>query len=309
MHFQQSEAWQKFQESLDRQTFLRSGDGWQYLAILEHGTGNSRLFCPYGPSADSLDGFRAALTSLITLGQQQNVSFLRVEPTSPDQADILKQLGWKKTSYQKLNPEHTRLIDLSLSKEDLLAQMSQPARNIYRNYHKKGLVIHQSTDPDDIDIFLGFIHQVADRTGMRPHSDTYLRTQAKALFPTGHAKLWIAKLDNKPIATAITFDDQTTRYYAHAGASSLPDHRKLNASTAIVTEAIVDAKQQGLETFDLYGITPDTDEQNPSWAGFTKFKKSFGGKDIAYGGTWDLPLKPLAYWSYRLYQSLRQKLR
>lgn len=67
-HFLQSTAWQAFQESLGRTTFRDSGPGWEYLAILERSTGNSRLYCPYGPTADDEHSLAAALDSLAQLG-------------------------------------------------------------------------------------------------------------------------------------------------------------------------------------------------------------------------------------------------
>lgn len=306
IHFHQTKAFQDFQESLGNKTFRRSGDNWEYLAILEHGKGNSRLFSPYGPSATNDQAFQQAIADLIELGKEQKATFLRVEPLELSQAEWLKNEGWHKTTYQKLNPQHTRIIDLTQPEDQLISNMAQPVRNIFRNYHKKGLTVTQSTNPDEVDIFLDFIHQVAARTGLRPHSDDYIRQQAKSLFPIGAAKLWIARLSEQPIATIITFDDGTTRYYAHAAASSDPQYRKLNAGTALLAEAIVEAKRQGLSRFDLYGVTPDGDSRNQAWAGFTKFKQSFSGQDLSYGGTWEKPLQPIGYAIYRLYHSLRK---
>lgn len=306
MHFLQTEAWQNFQKDLGRTTFRQTGDGWEYLAILEHGTGNSRIYCPYGPYAENQKAFEAALDSLISLGRQKHVTFIRVEPTTVDFCAYLEPQKWQKVTYQSLNPEHTSIINLGQDKEAIIANMAQPVRNVYRNYHKKGFHVKKSQNPEDIEIFLELIHQVATRTGMRPHSDDYFRTQATALLPGNHASLWIAKLDNQPLAASLMYDSQDTRYYAHAATSSLPEHRKLNAGTALLAEAVIDAKNQGLSSFDLYGIAPNSRSEHQAWVGFTKFKRSFGGTNTAYCGTWELPLNKPAYYLYRAYQKLRR---
>lgn len=304
--FLQSKAWQIFQTSLSRQTFLRSGDGWQFLAILERGVGNTRLYCPYGPAAEDEESLQNALSELKKLGRELHVTFLRIEPTNQKFTDSLKKSGWKKISYQRLNPEYSRFVDLTLPEDTLIASMAQPVRNIYRNYHKKGVVITQSHNPPDIEYFLTLIHTVAKRTGLRPHSDAYFRAQAESLLPKRLATLWLASYNDEVIAASIMYDSPDTRIYAHAAASSLQEHRKLNAGSALVAEAIIDAKHQGKSYFDMHGIAPKNSKPNHPWAGFTRFKRSFGGHDVVHAGTWELPLHTLPYWLYRIYQTIRK---
>lgn len=307
MHVLQSTAWQAFQESLGRQIYRQSGDGWEFLAVLERGRGNSRLYCPYGPTAANVESYQMALQALARLGKKLGATFIRVELTTPTFAKYLRTNNWKKVTYQSLNPEHSHILDLTQPEDALIANMAQPVRNCYRNYQKKGFHVKSSSNPSDITLFINLIHEVAARTGMRPHSDDYFSAQAAALFPTGAAKLWYAVHDDgTPIAAALIYYGDDTAYYAHAAASSNPIYRKLNPGTALLAEAIVDAKHQGKQTFDLYGIAPDDTPSTHPWAGFTKFKRSFGGTDIDYGGSWDLPLHPLAYWAYRTYQSLHK---
>ena len=64
MHFTQTEAWQAFQKQLGRQTFRQSGDGWEYLAVLEEGNRNKRLYCPNGPYARDVQSFEEALNHI-----------------------------------------------------------------------------------------------------------------------------------------------------------------------------------------------------------------------------------------------------
>ena len=308
-HFLQSSAWQSFQKSLNRTTFRKQGDGWEFLAILEHGTLNSRLYCPYGPSARDASAFLESLEALKQLGREQHVTFIRVEPENPDFTDLLATSHWKPVTYQQLQPTHSRVIDLTPSEDKLIAQMAQPVRNIYRNYDKKGISVHHSDDPADITILLRFVHEVAERTGIHPHSDQYFEKIAKTLFPLGAASLWYVTYNDTPIAAALFYDSSDTRIYAHAGASSLPEYRKLNASTALLAEAIMDAKHKKLARVDLYGIAPDNAPASHPWAGFTRFKRSFGREDVTFAGAGDMPLNAPRYWLYRAYQTAHRKVR
>lgn len=305
-HFLQSSAWKSFQEALGRQVITARGEGWDYQAIIEVGTGNRRLYCPYGPTVSSVKAFDEAIHSLKDQATAQQASFIRVEPVGTISASHLKKRGFKAVTYQQLQPAHTLIVDLTPPHADILAQMSQNSRNITRNYAKKGISIHTSSDPTDITILTTLLARVGARNQMTPHSNDYFQTQATALFPTRSAVLYYAVVDDTPIAAALVYDDATTRYYAHAAADDT--YRKLSAGTALVGQMILDAKDKGLSRFDLYGIAPDDSPSHP-WAGFSKFKRSFGGTPLTYLGTWDLPVQPLRYWLYRFYQSVRARLK
>lgn len=304
-HFLQSTAWQAFQEALGRTTFRRSGDGWEFLAILERGKGNTRLYCPYGPVARDAQAFQAAVDALVELAKSKRVTFVRVEPTVTEFAAQLKQQGWRKVTYQHLQPAHTNIVDLSQDSNTLLSAIGSSNRNLFRNYQKKGLVIHQSTDPEQISIFLELIHKVAARTGMRPHADHYFIQQAKTLFPLGAGSLFYVTHQDTPITASIVYDDATTRYYAHTGNDS--DYTKQRGGNILIPHMMLDAKEKGLQYFDFYGVAPPDAPNTHPWSGFSTFKRSFGGQDVTFGGTWELPINVPAYWLYRSYQALRRR--
>lgn len=303
-HFLQSQHWQAFQEALGRIVYVREGNGWQYRAILEPGTKLSptRLYCPYGPTATSERSLQTALASLDALARSVNACFVRVEPlgTSFD----TKRLGLQEVDYSQ--PSYTWQIDLMQSEVDILAAMKQTTRNICKNYQKKSLSYRQSTNPEDIALLLPFLHEVAHNNAIAIHSDTYLTAQAQTLLPAGGGLLHFIEHAGSPIAAALTFEDDTTSYYAHAGASHA--HRKLGASTALVGEIILDAKKRGKTTCDLYGVTPSTDPTH-RWAGFTRFKQSFGGHMVELSPTYDMPTQRMRYAGYAASRSTIKKAR
>ena len=279
MHFLQSEAWETFQQSLGRRTFRREGEGWSYLAILESGgLGTTRLYCPYGPTVDSPRALTTALESLKALAQSNRVTSVRIQPTGMSlKKPTLLNLGLKQISYSQ--PSHTWHIDLTKSRDDIIAEMNQNNRSIVRNYTKKGLSYKQSHNPKDITRLTTLLHQVADRNKITVHTDEYLNDQAKSLMTNNAASLHFINFENETIAAALVYEDATTYYYAHAAADH--EHRKLNASTALLGEIILNAKTAGKKICDLYGITDSVDPEH-RWAGFTKFKKSFGGHAVSY---------------------------
>ena len=98
-----------------------------------------------------------------------------------------------------------------------------------------------------------------------PHDRKYLADQLAQKFAT----LYYIELDGEPIAASIIYDDKTTRYYAHAAADY--EHRRFYGNAILVIQMIIDAKAAGKKSFDLWGVTPSKDPNDP-WFGFTSFK-------------------------------------
>lgn len=306
-HFLQSPTWEAYQKLEGYQTFRLHSDDYDILAILETTPIGNYLYCPYGPTLvhPTLDNLNLALNALRGLAVQHHAFFIRIEPTFS--LPHPTSLHLKKS--HDLNPAHTWVLDLTQPETTIFANMEKEKGRLWRNYAKKGIKIRQTKDPAEISILTNLLAGVSSRNHFIPQSTTHLQDQLKA----GFATLYIAELDPHtlpvddqqlaqpiPIAASLVYDYAGTRFYAHAAADQA--HRKLVAGTILLVQMIIDAKAAGQESFDFWGITTSTNPKHP-WYGFTQYKKSFGGHQVDYAGTWDLPLNPVRY---RLYQALRQ---
>lgn len=305
IHFHQSAAWEAFQLSLGRKVFHRTGDGWEYRAILEPARfGMSRLYCPYGPTATSRRALRTALASLRALARSQHAAFVRIQPLGSEFSSAdMKRYGAHKIPYSQ--PAHTWVVDTARPSDEILADMKQNNRNLYRTAAKKGLVYEKSTNPEDIVYLTTLLHGVAAHNQITVHSDTYFQQQAAALLPLGAASIHLIRYKDEVIAAALVYKDEHTYYYGHAAADH--EHRKLGASTALLAHIIIDAHDSGKETCDLYGITTSEDPAH-RWAGFTRFKKSFGGHQLDLSETYEYPIDHLRHYAYRGARYIRRAL-
>lgn len=305
VHFLQSAAWQTFQEAQGRTVFHRSGDGWEYRAILEPARfGLSRLYCPYGPTAANHRALRTALASLKALARSQKVAYIRIQPLGAVfTATDLKHMGARKIDYSQ--PAHTWYIDTARPTDEIIADMKQNNRNLYRTYEKKGMTYERSTDPTDISRLTTLLHGVAAHNQINVHPDSYFEMQAATLLPIGAASLHFMTYQDETIAAALVYEDEHAHYYAHAAASH--EHRKLGASTALLARIIVDTHEHGKAICDLYGITASDDPQH-KWAGFTKFKRSFGGELHDLSETYEYPVRPLTHRAYRAARYIKRTL-
>ncbi|MCU1548428.1 MAG: peptidoglycan bridge formation glycyltransferase FemA/FemB family protein [Arthrobacter sp.] len=309
-YFLQGPHWADFQRALGRTVHEQSGPGWSFLAVEESNPAGKVLYAPYGPVASSLGAFDAALAALTELARGCGAVFVRIEPVSaglaaPGADAALRGRGLQPAPVNQ-QPELSWIVDLDRDFKDVLADMKPVNRNLYRNIHKKGVTFRSSQDPAEVAVLLEFLHMTAARNGFKPQSDEYLSQVARSLMPAGAATLFLAELEGTPIAAALAYDSADTRTYAHAALDDT--HRKLSAGIPLLVTLIADAQQKGLKYVDLWGVAPE-DQPDHKWAGFTAFKKSFGGRGVAYPGTWDLPVNKLRYGAYGLARKVRDKVK
>ena len=120
-----------------------------------------------------------------------------------------------------------------------------------------------------------------------------------------YLKILVAEYQGQILAGMILtiFSDTTT--YLHGGSASRL--REAMAPYLLHWEAIKLAKSLGCSYYDFGGVTSGS--AHPSWEGITRFKKSFGGYEVSYPGTYDLVYSPIWYNVYKNARSLKKILR
>ncbi len=166
----------------------------------------------------------------------------------------------------------------------------------WRNLSKKGIKIRTSKDPEEIMILSDLLKKLSSERQFNPQDENHLKNQLKA----GFATLYIAELKNKPVAASLVYDYGDTRFAVHAADD--PTHHNLRAGVSLTIQKILDAQAAGKKYYDFWGITTSSNPKHP-WYGFTKYKKSYAGRQVDYAGTWDLPLNGT---KYAIYQVLRK---
>lgn len=306
----QTPAWEEFEKMEQRKVFRLDEESFSAMAVLEHTLLGNYLFVPYGPTIKNTNdlecrnSFNTALGGLKELAKTQKAFFVRVEPTfnNLDESELRKTFRLRKS--HNIDPAHTWVLDLTQSEEKIFADMEKEKGRLWRNAYKKGITIRFTKDPEEIDILMKMLQKVGSANHFIPQKRIHLYNQMKA----GFATLYIAELNGLPIAAALAYDHDSTRYYAHAAADYA--HRKLATGSIVLVQMIVDAKRSGMKSFDFWGVTTSKDPKHP-WYGFTEFKRSFGGRQVDYAGTWDLPIRNGRYFIYKLIRKvnrLRRKI-
>lgn len=328
-HFLQSHDWEKYEQLEGETAFWREGKGWHALVLLKSTPLGNYLYLPYGPALEDASRLQPALEDLKSLASEHQAFFIRIEPTLPlrnegnDSTDIsschnesekysfnqneskgqsgsffatkdLKRLGLKKS--HDIDPANTWVIDLPNTPDQLLDKMEKDRVRRWRNLDKKGLKIRTSKDPEEITILSGLLKKLSSERQFNPQDENHLKNQLRA----GFATLYVAELDGEPVAASLVYDYGDTRFAVHAADD--PAHHNLRAGVSLTIQKMLDAQAAGKKYYDFWGITTSDNPKHP-WYGFTKYKKSYAGRQVDYSGTWDLPLdRP----KYAIYQVLRK---
>ncbi|HEX5456275.1 MAG TPA: peptidoglycan bridge formation glycyltransferase FemA/FemB family protein [Candidatus Saccharimonadales bacterium] len=301
----QTDEWAEFQKALGKDAVRLKGKGWSCLLIRQSTKLGDYWLTPYGPFLKDKDVLPEALGTIRTEAKRRSLSWVSVEPFGNGLYYNARKLGLKKAG-KAYNPAYTVVNDLSLAEAKRWSALSATFRNLINRAEKRGLSFRTSTEPKDIKLFTDMLGEVASRKKISLHNADYFKKQAEILMPKGAAFLELAYYEKKPVAGAIILQSGKVGHYAYAG--SHPEARKAEAGTVLVWQAMQNALGRGVRWFDLFGVAPPGAPTSHPWAGFSTFKRKFGGEDIALGGTWHLPVNPGRYRAYRASLPLMRRL-
>lgn len=284
------------------------GDYW-CLMIVKNAKRGRYLEVPGGPLLDWQDqaAVQASFARLRALAKREGCVFIRLRPQlrhGAEQESLLAAHG-ASPAPMHLHAEHTVILDLSKSADDLLAAMRRQTRYEVRRAAKLGIKVERSNTEA---IFREF-HQVQVTTAARQHFvPPDLKTLLAEREAFGHqAQIYVAKTaEGEPIAYGLILIDGAEAEYFEAASTDL--NRKLPGSYALLWQVIQDLQQQKLKRFNLWGIAP-AGQKNHRYAGVTTFKTGFGGEIVEFVPAQDIVIKRGRYLINLLIETVRKKRR
>jgi len=222
---------------------------------------------------------RFDLPMIDKLQEKYNALQVIVEPKFFDHPLLLAGRGYKQ-SKSCFVPSKTVQIDLTKTEKQLLAEMHYKTRyNIRKNLKPHTLVISTSKD---IEAYADYWQLCAlKQRGMFLSQKREITSIYKSFGKNAH----IVQVRNKQEVLSAVMLIIAGRVAYYMFAASTEYGKKVFAPTLNVWGTLRLAKKRGCKIFDFEGIY---DERFPikSWAGFTRFKKSFGGITVEFPGTY-----------------------
>lgn len=290
----QSWQWGEFQKSYGLKITRLSSD--DYLAqVIETPllAGKKYLYVPKGP----LGNASRAVEELKRLAREDSsIAFSRIEPAA--EMDLPR-------AVKETQPTNNWLVDLEQDETQILTSMKPKTRYNINLAQRKGVVVRQGSDKDLLDVYKLFL-ETAGRNNFRLHPQQYYLKMYEHLSPE-NLKVLVAEYKGQPLATMFLTLFGTTATYAHGGSSQTM--KETMAPYLLHFEAMKLAKSLGYKFYDFGGIAPEGAGPDHAWSGITRFKKSFGGFEVKYPGSFEVIHSPLWYNVYKQGRSLRNLLR
>lgn len=309
-NFLQSPEYAKMNESLGCKTFTEDFDGKAWaLMIVRNAKRGRYLEIPCGPLVDWNDEklVKKIFNKITEIAKKEKCVFVRIRPqleANKKNLKILEKIGLKK-SPMHLAAEHTVMIDLNRTEEELLANMRRQTRYEVRRADKLGIKVLTSSSKTAFEEFHAVQAETAKRQNFIPPTMKVLYAEKEAFA------------DNIMIYTAVDTENQAIAYglmiksgkevdYYEAASTEL--NRKLPGAYAIIWQAMKDFKAAGFDRFNLWGIAP-AGQPNHRYAGVTTFKTGFGGEVVEFVPAHDLVLSKVRYAADFAFETLRKRKR
>lgn len=310
VNFLQLQDYAKMNEILGDKVIIEDFGGKGHaLMIIRKAKRAKYLEIPCGPLLDYSDkkSVKAVFDKIQEIARQEKCVFVRIRPqlTKDDKTmQMLKGLGLK-VAPMHLAAEHTVMIDLAKSENQLLADMRRQTRYEVRRAIKQGITVEKSRDEAIFKEFRKVQAATAKRQGFVPPSLKTLLAERDAF--NDNIDIYVAKTtDSKPIAYGMIIRGGKEGDYYEAASTEL--NRKMPGAYALLWQAMRDLKADGYERFNLWGIAPPG-QPNHRYAGVTTFKTGFGGEVVEYVPAHDMVIARARYMANFAFETLRKKKR
>jgi len=261
---------------------------------------NHYLYAPFGPiwletlnsneKKSVLNYFFEKLESVINI---KNPAFILFDNNLEDNQENQNIFENCINSPLRLQVGASFIIPINGSEEEILAKMHTKTRYNIRLAEKKGVEILWDQSGQYFDEWFIIMKSTAERNKIRLLSKNHY----KKLLDKKILTLILAKFENKIIAGNLLSLIPPTAVYVHGGMDY--QHHNLMAPFLLQWQSILEAKKQGCQRFDFWGV--NYQNKNPQWAGITRFKLGFNEEEkvIAY-----LPSKVKIYKKTAYYYTL-----
>lgn len=324
-NFLQSPEYGRMNEILGDKVTIEDfgGIGWA-LMIVRNAKRGRYLEIPCGPLIDWTDtkARRTMMNKITEIGKREKCVFVRMRPqlmATAENLRILANLGLKK-SPMHLAAEHTVMLDLTKSLDEILAGMRRQTRYEVRQAEKLGLMVTKDNSEEIFREFHKCQAETAKRQNFVPPSLNTLLAEREAFgenitiytvtTPSDENANFVKKYPDvekgAKIAYGLIIGGGKEADYYEAASTLL--NRRLPGAYALLWQAIRDLKEAGYERFNLWGIAPAGQTEH-RYAGVTTFKTGFGGEVIEFVPAHDLVLSRARYLADFAFETLRKKRR
>lgn len=227
------------------------------------------------------------------LCRKYRVFQILIEPKDSLSTYSLLANGYK-LSHSPYLPTKTLQIDLTRSSDYIFQHFKKDARQAIRR--GSDLKIKSYSTNEEIKIFRNAWKNSVKFTRYVPSYKQLINLRKS--FPQAHSLFLASHNISGRIIGGVIFTTSShdrsnyITYYWQAFTNN--EGRSSLSQYSLLWQGILWAKKNGSKIFDFEGIY-DPRFPNKTWAGFTHFKRSFGGSEVSYPGAYTLTKFPFTF--------------
>lgn len=307
--FMQSSWWARFRNHVGFEYFgavLQGTDGivgGGLVAKVEYAPHCYFYYIQEGPVLPSEEsGAQKVFSAVLDYLEQRRkaepgtISHLRLEPRWEYLPDFVQGFEVPDFEDRYFEPDHTLCINLRPSEDAILAQMKPKGRYNIRVAQRYGVRVVEDHSEPGLSDFIRIQRSTAKRQKIGCKPTSYFHKLMEVMQPDQKAALFFAEYRGRRIAAALVtyFGARATYFYG----GSLHLYREVMAPYLLHFEIMRTAKALGHQEYDFWGIAPP-DQPEHRWAGFSTFKRKFGGFEVKRVPKLDLIYDRAAYKQYK----------
>jgi peptidoglycan pentaglycine glycine transferase (the first glycine) len=332
-------AWQSFVETQPSGDVLHD---WEWAAVAafdgtqqrrfvleEHGAvvavcaaqirrtalGRTFWYVPRGPVLDyqdpaAEDRLARLVAGIRLIAKRDRAIAVRIEPRverESSAATLFDNVGLTRVDATLQTPD-TRLVDLTLEDDALIATFDKDTRYAIRRSAREGVETSVIDDPDDDEALQGLhgiVTETLDRASYKVPSLERYRLIWRGLAGAGRARIIQAWYQGRLESAALLVVEGDRSIYLYAGSirEAKGEPRRF-PSYAAQWRMMQTAREMGAKVHDLWGVAPEGAGPDHPWYGYSLFKKGFDGRFVSWAGSWDLVVARVMY-SVREFASRR----
>ncbi|HVB14324.1 MAG TPA: peptidoglycan bridge formation glycyltransferase FemA/FemB family protein [Candidatus Dormibacteraeota bacterium] len=265
--------------------------------------GFTRIYVPRGPVCTPLDvpAFQAVVRALMVLGREQRA--LAVELEVPWVEGTVPAghpwLDWAPVPARQ--PLATVVVDLRPEPAAILASFRDKTRYNVRLAERRGVVINEAAVLADL---IACLEATEVRQRIHLPSPEHLAVVLDQLGSS--ARILTAEVEGEVVAAILTASFAGESIYLYGGATG--QHRDRMPNQLLQWRAMLRAREEGCDRYDLWGIPENADPHHP-WRGLAQFKLGFGGDQVRFAGARSRQLRPGGATILRVTDAARHKVR
>ena len=304
--------------------------------------GGTVLYLPHGPvwereATDGGDVLDALLAGLHALARRERGIVVLLEPRAALEGeaagvDVVGALAARglRRARRPIQLVATRIVELLDGGDQLAATWTPDARNLAGRSSREGVTVEidRLGSSDATREFHGLLEATAERAAFRPRPLPFLDglgagfaagpgpglaagpVGRAAAGPAGRAPIgWytaIARREGRAIAGMALPRVGDRAFYLYGASLREPELKHVNAAYGTMAAVMRALADDGVRWLDLWGVVdPDDPTADPSWQGYSLFKRKFGGRPLRHPGVYEMVMdRPRA-----LVRDLRDRLR